>query len=419
MNSKANFVNAICMNTLLLSIKKSNDYLAYPFIFLSLFLIVVNIIEFLPVAPLHDVYLLSQNNLEFFFGFLCVYFVCYYNHAGKRAITASFCYVLGDSVLFALSGEHFSLVFSVIIAFVFSAIIKNTDILYSFILLMLISVIFALVIGLSYDYLISWLRAFCGFMKNKELLFGVINNAYSIFFSDSFGEMFYSKDYSASTVVNNQIVAGVKEIFIADSSNPIDDVKVFLTGKYFVNIFVSIGALISLYSKTYGKKHFAFALLCAISVLFGDIKLLSLFLLLFNPIIYLAYLFMVFVSYLLPMLLDIKIGFYNNGSVIELFKYGQKWFFFFITGFVIAVMTYFLFQIVISKFDIEKKKLLPKEVKKIVVALGGEKNIERIKMDKLYVKNPNLIDVLKLDCDINGNEITLHYGDLELIKEYF
>lgn len=90
-----------------------------------------------------------------------------------------------------------------------------------------------------------------------------------------------------------------------------------------------------------------------------------------------------------------------------------------ITGFVIAVMTYFLFQIVISKFDIEKKKLLPKEVKKIVVALGGEKNIERIKMDKLYVKNPNLIDVLKLDCDINGNEITLHYGDLELIKEYF
>lgn len=407
------------MNTLLLSIKKSNDYLSYPFIFLSFFLIAINIISLLPVAQLHDVYLLSQNNLEFFFGLLCVYFVSYYNNGGKRSIIASFCYVLGDSVLYALYGEHFSLVFSVIIAFAFSAVIKNMDILYSFLLLMLISVVFAVIIGLAYDYLISWLRAFCGFMKNKELLFGITNNAYSIFFSDSFGEMFYSKDYSASTVVNNQIVAGVKEIFKADPSSPIEDVKVFLTGKYFVNIFVSIGALISLYSKMDGKKLSAFVLLCAVSILFGDVKLLSLFLLLFNPIIYLAYLFMVFASYLLPVLLDIKIGFYNNGSVIELFKYGQRWFFFLITGFVIAVMTYFLFQIVISKFDIEKKKLLPKEVKKIVVALGGEDNIERIKTDKLYVKNPNLIDVIKLDCDINGNEITLHYGDFEMIKEYF
>lgn len=407
------------MNSLLLSIKKSPKFLAYPFIFVASFLLIVNFIHLFPIKAFDEIYAYSESNLELFFGMGAVFFVCYYINNSKKAIASAMAYVLGDSVFYSLSNEHFSLLFSIVVAFLFSAIIKNMDLIYSYLLLLMINVIFAIILGVSYDYLYSSLKSFCSFMDNKESLFGVVNNLYSLLFSDSFGDLFYTKDYSSATMIGEKLVAGVKNVFIADSKNPASAVAVFMTGKYIVNIFVTLGVFVALYSHFDNVELSAFSLLVILSLVFGDIKLLSLFVLVFNPMLYVGFLAMIFVSYLLPALLDIRIGFVDNGSIIELFKYGNNFGYVLLSGIVIGVMTYFLFQMIISKFDIQKRKILPKEVRRIVNALGGEKNIQKITKDKLIVKNPNLINVLTLDCDIMQNEVTLHYGELELLKQFF
>lgn len=407
------------MNNLLLSIKKSPKFLAYPFIFVSSFMLLVNFINIFPIKVLNDVYLFGQNNLEIFFGISAVFFVNYYINNSKKAFASAICYAFSDSVFYALSNEHFSLLFSVIIAFLFSAIIKNLDLVYSFVLLLIASFIFAIVVGVLYDYLFSGLKAFCSFMNNKESLFGVANNLYSVMVSDNFGEMFYTKDFSSAAVINDSLVVGIKNIFLADTKNPTSQVASFMTGKYLVNLFVTLGVFVALYSHFDGIKLTAFSLVTILTLAFGDIKLLSLFILVFNPMIYLAFLAMIFVSYLLPVLLDIRIGFNDNGSIIELFKYGNNLGYILLSGIVIGVMTYFLVQMVVSKFDIQKQKVLPREVRRIVNALGGEKNIQRVSNENLIVKNPNLINILSLDCDIMENVVTLHYGELDLLKQYF
>lgn len=407
------------MNNLLLSIKKSPKFLAYPFIFVSSFLIVVNALNMFPIKAFGEIYGYAENNVDIIFGASAVFFVSYYINNSKKAFAVALCYMLSDSVFYSLSGEHYSLVAGIVCAFIISAIIKNMDLLYAFFLLLIVGVIIGLILAVSYEFLFSALKGFCSFMKNKESLFGVVNNFYSLFFSDSFGEMFYTKDYSTSTIVNDNLVVGIKNIFLADTESPHSLVSSFMTGKYLLNIFVTIGIYVALYSHFNGVQLSAFTLVSALALAFGDVKLLSLFILVFNPMIYLAFLAMVFISYLMPAILDIRIGFRDNGSIIELFKYGNNLGYILLSGIVIGVMTYFLIQMVVSKFDIQKQKLLPREVKKLVNALGGEKNIQRINENNLIVRNPNLINVLVLDCDILENVVTLHYGELELLKQFF
>ena len=75
-------------------------------------------------------------------------------------------------------------------------------------------------------------------------------------------------------------------------------------------------------------------------------------------------------------------------------------------------------NIIISKFDFQSKRILPYEVRKIVNSLGGESNIERINKGELLVKNPNLINILNLDCEIRGNRVKLLYDDLEKLRQF-
>ena len=407
------------MNGLLLSLKKSPSYLAYPFIFISAFLLIVNFLSMFPIEAFERVYVYCEDSVELLFGIASVFFVCCFVSTTKKAIMSALCYAFADSVFFSLSNEHFGLVFAVFFAFAVSAVLSNLDLFYAFLLLLVSGVIIGLFFGFVYEYLFSLLKSFCAFLSKRALLFSFINNAYSLFFSDNLSELIYNKDYSGAVYFNDELVAGIRNIFLADTENPQMNVSLLMTGKYYVNIFVSTGMFAALYSKFNQKQLSALVLTYSLSLLFGDIKLFSLFILLYNPIVYLAFLALSFISYLVPRLLDIRIGFARNGSVIELFRYGQKWIYFIISGLIIAVMAYFLSQLVIARFDLQSRKMLPREVRKIVNALGGEKNIDKLTSDRLYVKNPNLINVLMLDCDIHENEITLHYGDFDLIKDYF
>lgn len=408
------------MNNLMRNIKKILKSISYPLIFLSAFSLLISILSLLPIDELQTVKNYFSGGINILFC-ICVtaFIVFYYCDNAKKAITSAFAVTMSDLFFFAVTGEHYSFLFIVFLSFVCSVLFNNIDLLYGYFALMLCAIVCALVLGLIYPYMYDLLKSFCSLIKNKPGLFGVINNVYSIAFSENFGEMFYHKSYSESILVNDNLTSGAVDIFIASEENPMPIVSKYLSGKYFVNIFVSAGVFLSLFSKFKEKEKDAFVFVSLLAFVAGDVRFLSLFLLLFNPFVYICYLFLVFVCYLVSRMLDIRIGFVENGSLFELFKYGNKWIYFILTGLVIVLLTYFAIRLVLTKFDFQKRKFLPRDVKKLVAALGGDRNIDQIKHDKLYVRNPNLINILNIDCEIHENEITLNYDDLQLLKEYY
>ena len=147
--------------------------------------------------------------------------------------------------------------------------------------------------------------------------------------------------------------------------------------------------------------------------------MLLVFLLFYNPLIFAGFIFVGGVGYFVASLVDIRIGFSTFASVFNLFRYGRSIGYFLLVGFVLAVLMYFVVQIVVTKFDMDNQKYYPKEVRRLVKSLGGERNIENLENGVLTVRNPNLIDILKVDCEIRQNTVILIDNDYNLLKEYF
>lgn len=399
---------------------KISQSTALPLIFLASFILVENLILLLPIEEGDTLYNYFSSGFSLLFCVIISGFIGYaYTKNTKKTIIISFSVSLSSMIIFALCGEYLSIIFAILISYFFSIIYKNIEIIYGFYILLAISVVFGVLIGTVYPYLYDLLKLFCNAVQNKRSLFGVINNAYTLLFTDNFEKFFYYKNYGTVVFVDKNILSGVKDIFAHTINNPGEIISKLMSGKYFVNIFVSLGVFFSLFKKLDSERNAAVAVLCFTALLTGEIKLLSIYLLLFNPILYIGYLGLIWISYFMSALLDIRIGFLRQGSIPELIKYGNNWLYFIITGIVIAVLTYFVFTIIMSKFNLSDKRFLPGNVKKLVNSLGGEKNIEKISNGKLYVYNPNLIDVLKVDCDIHENEVLLLQDDLDLLTDYF
>ena len=406
------------MNELFKRLKNLPFYL-FPAFFFCAVTLIINTLSLIPSKQMNALYEGIYSEITALFAFAaCVMIVWFCCKNTKKAVAAGFCILLFDAVLYTLCSVHISFLFSIILSLVFLFFFEKYSLISAFGICFIISLTIALGLGLSYDLLFSLLKTLCSSLKGKGALFGAVNNAYSLMFSDNLSKLFYHMDYSGTAYVNSEIITGVVDIFTAQQV-PGVNVSKYLSGKYFVNIFVSAGLFGLLYQKLEKEQKTAFLICFALAVLFGDVRLFALFILVYNPLLYFGYLLLIFVSYLTAYFLDIRIVFYKSGSLFELFKYIEKPVYFIITGLVITVLTYFIERIILSRFDFQKKKYLPSDVKKLINALGGDRNIEKITGETLYVKNPNLINILSVDCEIKGNAVNLYKDDLELIKEYF
>lgn len=360
----------------------------------------------------------NSDFCELLFSLLLVFFCVYYSTKNaQKGIAAAFCTAAGNLIYYGFSKSFFSFVFVIILSVLFSKLFENMRISYGAAVAFISIFIFSYIMGVLHPYLFEYLKAFSKLIAGRGYVFGFINNVYDIFVSGNLSELFYHTAYSKSEVINNEIVSGAVDIFKAYKSNSV--VSSYLTGKYFVNIFLSIGVFISVIKSMREDLKLPFLLTVLTSVISGDARLSSVFILAYNPALYVAYLIAVFVSYLVPPLINLNIGFIENGSIIELFRYGNSYGYFIATGIVLAVMSYLLSNFVVSKFKISHGMYYPKEVKKIISSLGNEDNIEKIENDEVFVSNPNLINILTLECDIHGKRVILNQEQLELIKEYF
>lgn len=408
------------MSSLFINLKKMFGYTIYPLIFVSSFLILFNLIALLPVDAIKQSAQFFYDAVKLLFCIAVVGFsVLYSTNSAKKAVASSFCISLSNLVFYSLTGQYYSLLFVALLALLSASAMKKLDLIYAYFVLMLSGIVFALVFGLLYDKLLEVLRVFASAIKNKPSLFGVINNFYTIALSDNFANLFYHSDFSQTILVGDKYYSGAIDIFSASKKSPFGIVADYLTGKYFVTVFVNLGLFVALFNKFKEQEKTAYILVSLLCLLFGRTEFLFLMIILYNPFVYFSSLILTFISYLLPHLLDIRIGFENGGTLFELIKYSDKIIYFLLSGLVMSLMTYFAVLLTLSKFDIQRHKYLPRDVKKIVNALGGSKNIEKIKDDVVFVKNPNLIDILRLDCDIKANAVLLHIDDTNLLKEYF
>ncbi len=406
------------MNNLFLKLKNLPLFLSAAFFFTAGTLIIINLITLIPSKQISALNEGFNSAITALFAFTaCVMINWMATKNTKKAVAAGYCVLLFDAVLFTLCAVHISFILSIVLSLLLLFFFEKYNLLPAFCISALISFSAALVIGLSYDLLFSLLKSLCDILKGRGALFGAVSNVYSLLFSENLSKLFYHKDYSGTAFVNSKVVSGVIDVFKVQKVAGLN-VSKYLSGKYFVNIFVSTGLFLLLYQKLEKEMKTAFVLCFALAFLFGDVRLLALFVLVYNPIMYFGYLLLIIVSYLTAYFLDIRIAFLKAGSLFELFKYIEKPVYFIITGLVIMVLTYFIESLILSKFDFHSKSFLPRNVKKLIDALGGRKNIEKLTDNMLYVKNPNLINILNIDCDIKGNAITLHSDELELIKEY-
>ncbi len=408
------------MNSIISTIKKAPNCLAHPVFYLSAATAVISIISLFPVDVFKNIGEEFENGFNVLFLVLCGGIIgnCVCKNS-KKAATVSFCLLLADVIYFSFANYHFSLLFIVCASFLLSYFAQKFDVLPGYLSCLVICVTIGLVSGSLYYIFDSLINMTADTVSGNGALFGLFDNLYLMLFGTQFRDIVLTKSYSTAQIVGGNIVSGALNVFKATVKNPTVTTSLFLSGKYFLNIFVTIGAYLAFVKKMDLREQVAFSSAALIAILFGKIELFLIYILCFNPISYFAYLAIAFVSYLTASFLDLRLGYLENGSLIELFKYSNNMLYFVIAGTVLAALTYFLFRIVITKYDFESKMILPRATNKLVKALGGDENIIKIENGSVIVSNPNLIDVLKVDCEIHENTVTLYYDDYLLLKEYY
>ncbi len=396
------------MKSTVIIYRKITDYLSKPLIFISAFVLLTGLIPFIKADD--AVGLLSS-------AFFPLYLVYSVSKNAQKGIICAFCLVSSDLIYYSFSKEHFGVLFTVLISVLLSKFAGDVRISYLFTALFITGAVLSVSAGLIYPLLYEYLKVFSSLITGRGFLFGAVKSIYDILFSDKFSYLFYHTDFGSSTVNSNGVFSGAVDIFKSDPESRA--VSIYLTGRYFVNIFLSLGLFFALFKRLSYESKFAFAAVLVSGIITGDVRLLSLFIILFNPFVFIAYFFVSGAAYFVPDLINLKIGFNDNASIIELIKYGNKWGYFLVTGFVLALLMYFAVRLVIAKFRLSDGNYYPSKVRKIVSFLGGEDNIKSVKQNKVTVNNPNLINIISLDCDIHGNMVILNREDSELIEGYF
>ncbi|MGN0531660.1 MAG: hypothetical protein ACI4IN_02580 [Eubacterium sp.] len=389
----------------------------YPLMLLSVVLFVLGVLSFFDIEAVDSITIMNRAR-----GFLLTAgfcgFLCYtYTDSGLKALIVSVSAGISCMVYYAITGYCYGVLVAALLAIVLAYIAINTDITPLAVASAIISIVVALLLSVLNSPIEFVTKELCGVLSDRPSLAAVVSNITSVLFGDMFGDMYYHTDFSGAVFVDGSAVTGAIDIFSAN--NNYTPVLSYLTGKYIVNIFVTMGLSLALYPKLSGAKRYCLIFAAVVSVLIGDNSALSIFVFIYNPYLYVGYLGLVLVSYFTPILVRLGIGYINSGSIVELFMYGNKWIYFAVIGVVISILSYYLSQLVLSRFDFDSQRRYPREVKRLIKALGGDENIQCINHGRLYVDNPNLIDILSIDCEIHGNEITLIKNDIDLLQDYF
>lgn len=386
-----------------------------PLCFMSFYLIIVGALSFLPVFDGMN----TDNVTPFIWCALASGFVASFVSRDSRVTAVVLSAVLcADLLFYALCGEKFGFGFSVLLSFLFSKYLGEFNMNKLLPLSVVCGVLSGAVLGLAFPLWEKGIRTLASAVSGNAFAFGALGDAYNFMFGELFSDLFYFKDYGGAAVINNSLAVGAVNIFKTDTAEPQSVVSTYLTARYFANIFLPVGIYLSLFKKIKSRFSTPLFLSLVLSVFFGNNILFLLFIFFYNPFLFIAFAVTEALASLGASLVDIRLGFVDNASVIEMIKYMKSGGYFFAVGFVCAALAYFISKYAVEKYDFDTYKFMPPSVKKLFDALGGAENIEKAESDCIIVYNPNLVNILKVDCEVCENRITLNDDDLNMIKEY-
>lgn len=365
---------------------------------------------------------LSSNLLPYAF----CYFFAVSAVNGKRWLVGSWsvlCLAVFITAYKAVSAGETSLVFGLIIGAVIWFTHKYFNSSITFIAISaVISILLGLALGYTYDAFVNFNMDLSSFISGRGLLSGAlfasVKTVNTLFDSDVFQNMFFYKSYGGSFFVNGEIVTGVKDLFAVMPNAK--EVSAYLSGNYYL-LFSVTGMSLAMLSNLKGAHKTALIVALSCMLLSGNLSVILLFFLLESPALLVAVILISVLSYVSAYIINVGAGYLYGGGIIEMFMYNSNRVYLIAGSIVFLAIGYFVYKYCYEKYGISDcyNIYIPTRLNRVVDALGGIKNIVRFKEDYVEVRNSQLVDNLRLECEINENIVRSPDKAVNELKEYF
>lgn len=401
--------------------------LLLSFVFTSILIVAAEILNLISVAIDNSFGAGIQGFINLFSN-LIVYIFCYFLTVsltdGKKWLKGFWCIVC-----FAFFQTAFSAVYDagiyylagLLIAVLVSYLFNRYNITISMSVSIIFSITFGILSGYLFEYFENFLMTVSQVVSGKGIfsaaLFSAIDSIFTLLGVDNFRDLFFYKSYGGSQLIDGNIVTGIKDLFEAGYSGNL--ISSFLSGHYYL-LFAVAGICVSMMNKLKNPQKTVLIILLVSSVLSGNLTYLFLFIFLESPFLFLSVLFVSVLSYVSAYLLKLGMGYMFNGGMIELIMNSDNYVYLLAGGVVFFTIGYFLFKFSYEKHGISDciNIYIPTRLSSTVEALGGIENIIRFKGDKLEVRNPKLINTVKIDCEIDENIVESNNEKFIELKEY-
>lgn len=282
-------------------------------------------------------------------------------------------------------------------------------------------VIIGILTGLVSDSWNNFIMELSGFISDKAyfspVLFGVVDNIFSLLDIDTFREMIFNNSYGGSVLIGDEIVTGVKDMLKAGYSGKL--VSTYLSGHYFL-LFSLSGISAALFFDLKGVQRYVLLATAVCAVISGNLTFLLLFLFLESPYLFAAVLILSAGAYLAAYVIDLGMGYLADGGITEMIIYSDKLVYLLAGGVVFVAIGYFVYKFVFEMHGISDccNVYIPTRLNGFVTALGGMSNIIRYKDGGIFVRNPKLVDTVSVECEIDENFIKTEDERLDELREY-
>lgn len=361
---------------------------------------------------------------EHLIGYLFCFFITMIMTKGKRGLKGFWsiiCLSVTGNIITDTAAFELFFIISLLIAFFSVFCFNHFDAWIAFIFTIVMSILVGLLVLLVDGYYNDFVMNIAGFISGKgvfsSVLFALFDSLSSLINSESVKNMIFHNSFGGAYFIRENIVTGVKDLFESGFNG--DEISTYLSGHYFT-LFAVCGAAASLFDELKGIQRVTLILTAVSAVLSGNLFLFLLFIFFESPMLFLFFSFVNILCYASAFLIKLGMGYIFNGSVIELIINAENIIYLISGGIIFICIGYFTVRIVNTKFGISDSlnTYIPSRLNKVVSALGGIMNIIRFKNDKLEVRNPELVDTLSLECEIEENIVSSNNSDFIDLKEY-
>lgn len=333
----------------------------------------------------------------------------------------SFWSVLCLLVMKTAFGNDISFFAGIIAALFCSFFFEHFNKMISMTVTILTAAIFGILLRYTADIFNDFQMTLAYTISNKgilsSVLFSAVKALLSLFDNDSFADLFFYKSYGGTSIIDNELITGTKDLFQNGYSG--EHIADFLTGHFFL-LFALVGITLAFADNLKGNQKICLIITACCAVISGNTSLLVLFIFLESWHFLLSIILISVLSYLSSVLLDIRIGYLFNGGIIELILNINKPLYLIAGGLVFVAIGFFAAKYTILKFGISDSLniYIPTKLNRLVKSLGGIVNIVKIDNDTIEVRNPKLVNNFEIDCEIRENLVQIDDEKINELKEY-